>query len=252
MSDSLITRRGGGGASVKPADALLRISVPTGSTVVVSRAGVILSPNFYTVESTEDHLYFVIPHRIFSDTAWSITATRGTGATQESATDSVVINAPGEYDKTVLYDLVLFDWNKMTAAQMEAAFRSAGHGGQSYVHDVAGYIGLRYKTTNSSTKSWVIIQNIDLSSIRYNNLHFQAYASANNFVTVGLTVDPVDTTAQVDSSSFTVSSPVSTTATHIQLDISNISKMSHAKINVKTADNYNRTAYISKIWATQG
>lgn len=105
MADAFIVRRGGGGASVKDTDALLRVGVPTNSTVTISRDGKTLSANWYAVTGSIQYAYFIIKASSFSATAWTITVSKN----GQSASKTQVINSAGEYDVSFAFKTVYFD-----------------------------------------------------------------------------------------------------------------------------------------------
>ena len=99
----------GGGGKLKDTDAVLVVTVPTGSTVTATKSGTTLTPTMWVkaADSTLDCAIFSIPASQFdSTTPWTITATDGTS----TASDTVTINSNKQYDVGPLrYPLVLYD-----------------------------------------------------------------------------------------------------------------------------------------------
>ena len=99
MGDALITRRGGGG--LKDTDAVLIVTVKTGSTVTATKGGVTLTPTIWTqnADNTLDSAIFSIPSSTFDTNAWTVTAT----LSGEIYRDTIIINASYEYNMEVYY-----------------------------------------------------------------------------------------------------------------------------------------------------
>lgn len=95
---------GGGGGKLKDSDAVLVVTVPTGSTVTATKGGTTLTPTMWVkaADNTLDCAIFSIPASQFdSTTPWTVTATLGT----ETASDTVTVNAANEYDLMISYKL---------------------------------------------------------------------------------------------------------------------------------------------------
>lgn len=93
---------GGGGGSLKDTDAILTVTVPTGSTVTMTKGGVTLTPTIWVqaADPTLDCALFVISPSMFdSQNAWTVTATLDTN----TASDSVTISANEQYDLILSY-----------------------------------------------------------------------------------------------------------------------------------------------------
>ena len=87
----------GGGSGPSASDAILIVTVPTDSTVTMTKGGVTLTPTMW-VQAADNNLdcaLFVIAPSLFdSQNAWTVTATLGT----DSASDTVTIDAAAEYE----------------------------------------------------------------------------------------------------------------------------------------------------------
>ena len=91
---------GSGGPSAS--DAILTVTVPTGSTVTMTKGGVTLTPTMWVqaADNTLDCALFVIAPNLFdSQNAWTVTATLGT----DSASDTVMISSNKQYDLALSY-----------------------------------------------------------------------------------------------------------------------------------------------------
>lgn len=86
---------GGGGGSLKNTDAVLIVSVPTGSTVTATKGGVTLTPTIWAqnADNTLDTAIFSVKASTFDSNAWTVTATLN----GDTASDTVVIDSAEEY-----------------------------------------------------------------------------------------------------------------------------------------------------------
>ena len=99
---------GGGGGKLKNTDAVLVVTVPTGSTVTATKGGVTLTPTMWVkaADNNLDCALFVISPSMFdSQNAWTVTATLGT----DSASDTVMISSNKQYDILLSYGVYLFN-----------------------------------------------------------------------------------------------------------------------------------------------
>lgn len=95
---------GGGGGGLKNTDAVLIVTVPTGSTVTATKGGTTITPTMWVkaADASLDCAIFSIPASQFdSATPWTITATMGT----QSASGTVLITTNKEYEVTLVYEL---------------------------------------------------------------------------------------------------------------------------------------------------
>lgn len=117
---------GGFGGSLKDTDAILTVTVPTGSTVTATKGGTSLTPTMWVqaADATLDCALFVIaPAQFDSVNPWTVTATLGTDTT----TATVTIDSNKQYDlsmaaKWFIRDGVLVDssfgiFGNVTASQ---------------------------------------------------------------------------------------------------------------------------------------
>lgn len=101
MGDALIVRRTISGGGLKDTDAVLIVTVKTGSTVTATKGGVTLTPTIWTqsADNTLDSAIFSIPSSTFDTNSWTVTAT----LSGEIYSDTIIINAPNEYNMEVFY-----------------------------------------------------------------------------------------------------------------------------------------------------
>lgn len=96
---------GGGGGSLKDTDAILTVTLPTGSTVTATKGGVTLTPTMWVQadDPTLDCALFVIaPAQFDNVNPWTVTATDGTS----TASDTVIISTNQQYSVEIsLYHL---------------------------------------------------------------------------------------------------------------------------------------------------
>lgn len=99
---------GGGGGSLKDTDAILTVTVPTGSTVTMTKGGVTLTPTIWVqaADPTLDCALFVITPSMFDAVnAWTVTATLGTS----TASDTVIISNNKQYDLVLSYRAYIYN-----------------------------------------------------------------------------------------------------------------------------------------------
>ena len=99
---------GGGGGSLKDTDAILTVTVPTGSTVTATKGGVTLTPTMWVqaADPTLDCALFVIATSLFdAQNAWTVTATLGTS----TASNTVMISSNKQYDLALSYHLYIYN-----------------------------------------------------------------------------------------------------------------------------------------------
>lgn len=98
---------GGGGGKLKNTDAVLIVTVPTGSTVTATKSGVTLTPTMWVkaADSTLDCAIFSIPASQFdSTTPWTVTGTLST----KSSSKTITVDSNFEYDIILQYQLDLY------------------------------------------------------------------------------------------------------------------------------------------------
>ena len=98
---------GGGAGGLKDSDAVLNLTVPTGSAVVMTKGLLSITPTIWTKNSdnTLDCAIFIIPASMFDDqNAWTVTASLGTS----TASKTIVIDSAKEYDMELSYRFWLY------------------------------------------------------------------------------------------------------------------------------------------------
>ena len=93
---------GGGSGGPSSSDAILTVTVPTGSAVTMTKGGITLTPTMWVqaADNTLDCALFVIAPSMFdSTTPWTVTATSGT----DSATTTVLIDSNKQYDIELIF-----------------------------------------------------------------------------------------------------------------------------------------------------
>lgn len=101
---------GSGGGSLSDTNAILTVTVPTGSDVTATKGGVTLTPTIWVqaVDNTLDCAVFLFePSQFDSQNAWTIAATRGSGASQESTSATVTISSNEQYNLELSYNLFI-------------------------------------------------------------------------------------------------------------------------------------------------
>lgn len=99
---------GGAGGSLKDTDAILTVTVPTGSTVTATKSGKTLTPTMWTTaaDATQECALFSIPAAQFdATTPWTVTATLDT----DSATATVLIDSNKQYNLELSYHYYLYN-----------------------------------------------------------------------------------------------------------------------------------------------
>lgn len=102
-----MTRRSSGGGP-SASDAILTVTVPTGSTVTMTKGGVTLTPTMWVqaADPTLDCALFVIPASMFdSQNAWTVTATLGA----KTISDTITISSNKQYDLFIKMTLYLYN-----------------------------------------------------------------------------------------------------------------------------------------------
>lgn len=95
-----------GGGGVSSSDAILFVTVPSGSTVTATKGGTTLSPTMWTAaaDANFECALFIINSSLFdAQNAWTVTATKGT----DTASNTVVIDDNKEYDLELIFELWL-------------------------------------------------------------------------------------------------------------------------------------------------
>ena len=167
---------GGGGGSLKNTDAVLIVSVPTGSTITATKGGVTITPTIWVqnADNTFDTAIFSIKASTFDSNAWTVTATLGA----DSASDTVVIDSNEEYQLELVYNYWIFKSGvgqvvplttskqsngsiSIGTTQISVSYSSSANGGvccrTTTAIDASGFATLHLVATitdNFSTANW--------------------------------------------------------------------------------------------------
>ena len=98
---------GSGGGGPSASDAILTVTVPTGSTVTMTKGGVTLTPTMWVraADNTLDCALFVIQSSLFdSQNAWTVAAS----LSGDSASDTITIDSNEQYEMVLTYAYYLF------------------------------------------------------------------------------------------------------------------------------------------------
>lgn len=107
MSLTLNMVGGGGGGKLKDTDAVLIVTVPTGSTVTATKGGTTLTPTMWVkaADPTLDCAIFAISASLFDAVnPWTVTATLST----KSSSKTITVDSNSEYDIILQYQLDLY------------------------------------------------------------------------------------------------------------------------------------------------
>lgn len=133
---------GSGGVGLKDTDAVLIVTVPTGSTVTATKSGVTLTPTMWVqnADNTLDTAIFIVKASTFDANAWTVTATLG--AKTKSAT--IIIDAAKEYELALEYRIYLIRDGVVQdgfAFSTGVTYVNSSHKGAATAE--SGYINLR-------------------------------------------------------------------------------------------------------------
>lgn len=96
----------GGGGKIKDTNAILTVTVPTGSTVTMTKGGTTLTPTMWVqaADPTRDCALFVIAPSLFdAQNAWTVTATSGIN----SASATITIDSNEQYNIKLYFRLFI-------------------------------------------------------------------------------------------------------------------------------------------------
>lgn len=151
---------GGGGGSLKDTDAILTVTVPTGSTVTATKGGTTLTPTMWVqaADPTLDCALFVIaPAQFDSVNPWTVTATLETDTGTDTASTTVLITTNREYDVELSYIVYII---KNGVAPSETPI--ANNGGTLTYY--TGYINLH---SPASSGSWANVHTVNKINVKY-------------------------------------------------------------------------------------
>ena len=129
---------GTGGAGLKDTDAVLIVTVPTGSTVTATKGGTTLTPTMWVkaADNTLDCALFVISPSLFdAQNPWTVTAMFGT----DTASTTVIIDDNKEYEVTIEYLTYIYRASSgicLLATNSSVWSKTNGQGG---IYETASY-----------------------------------------------------------------------------------------------------------------
>lgn len=157
---------GGSGGSIKDTDAILTVTVPTGSTVTATKGGTTLTPTIWVqaADATLNCALFVIPAAQFdSTTPWTVTATIGTISTSKT----VIVSTNKSYDLTL--DILVFIADGVQIVPRDTS-------GQNYpaiVTEQGGFLLVQHTgSASSANATWKITDQL-LAGKQYTSLIFE-------------------------------------------------------------------------------
>lgn len=174
---------GGGGGGLSPRSAVIHVTAPVGSTISFSKGVVVakvLGPekSHVNAENTSlaDWYYSVSPSNYGE---WTVTATLGT----DTASDTVTVNAANEYDVTLEYGLVLFNYGATDYAF--SASRSAssyGSGGYQIVDDYLSVYAQWAQVAGSTYTDFYCTTAVDAS--KYSTLEVEYKSNYSSIISI--------------------------------------------------------------------
>lgn len=96
----------GSGGTIKPENAIIVVTVPTGLTVTATKGSISLTPTMWVkaLDNSQDCALFIVTSKDFdADNPWLITATNGT----DTLSDMVLVTTNKEYDVELSYSFYL-------------------------------------------------------------------------------------------------------------------------------------------------
>jgi hypothetical protein len=168
---------GGGGGGPSASDAILTVTVPTGSTVTATKGGTTLTPTIWVqaADPTLDCALFVISPSLFdSVNPWTVAATLGT----RTASTTVLITTNKEYDVKLVYTRYI-----VQDGVVQSGFTLANDVSYSdirYVLTVTQMSGYtRLNTRNGYPNVWSTTSKIDVSAHNTMSIDFVATGLTN-------------------------------------------------------------------------
>lgn len=239
---SLTLNMVGGGGKLKGTDAVLVVTVPTGSTVTATKGGTTLTPTMWVkaADQTLDCAIFSIPASKFdSTTPWTVTATLGT----DSASDNVTIDSNKQYDLEIIYQLYIIKNGLFVNGFSFPKPLRSGYT-VSITQNVNGYLRVEQSTMQSQGAA---TNQIDLST--YSTLSVEAYSSSGiSHGWVGAYASYNYGSQDALSSAGLAKTDIkSTTTVSRTIDISSINVSAYIGAAI-ISDNAGSSVYIKNLW----
>ena len=177
MGDALIVRRTISGGGLKDTDAVLIVTVKTGSTVTATKGGVALTPTIWvqSADNTMDTAIFAVPASTFDANAWTVTATLGV----QTKSATIIIDAAKEYDLALAYRIYLIRDGVVQngfAFSTSVTYVNSSHKGAATAQ--AGYINL--KSDAGYTMVYSTDAKVDISAFTTVSAHIKLVTSVTN------------------------------------------------------------------------
>ena len=120
---SVLNMVGGAGGKLRDTDAVLFVTVRTGSSVTATKNGVTLTPTMWTTnaDNTLDVAVFSVPASTFDSSAWTVTAT----LSSESISKTIVIDSAEKYN-LIIYRLYLYHNGENNGVTSQKVYGSTG------------------------------------------------------------------------------------------------------------------------------
>lgn len=148
----------GGSGKLKNTDAVLVVTVPTGSTVSATKSGLTILPALWTQrsDSSRDNAVFIIKASTFDSTAWTVTATLN----GDTVSKTIVIDTNAYYTMEIKYQFWVMKAGVYTDATM------SNYQGNCSAVTGSGYV--IYKMTDNNWSTWYTGSQIDVTD--YSNM----------------------------------------------------------------------------------
>lgn len=231
---------GGSGGSLKDTDAILTVTVPTGSTVTATKGSTSLTPTMWVqaADTTLDCALFAIPQAQFdSANPWTVTATLGT----DSATATVLIGSNKQYDVELSYGLYIV---KNGSFANGYSFPIDLRSGQTpeITENVAGYLRMKMPGSYSIGAATNLI---DLSE--FSTLNANAYVDGGDSY-VGVWPGYGYSSREAIANAATAKQTVTTSESLLVVDIANLQNSYYVGGSIGTSGSTSYSLYISNMW----
>lgn len=208
---------GGGGGKLKNTDAVLIVTVPTGSTCTATKGGTTLTPTMWVKAEDQklDCAIFSIPASKFdSVTPWTVTATDGT----DTASTAVLITTNKEYELSLSYSYILFD-----ASGFNVRFTNI-EGATIRANKISGTHTDSFLAARTTQKVNFATIGKAILSVNYTVTRYSSYTYPFNLVVSDGTgtydyIDPVETQPPPNVIAYAQNNYPPTTGTVITLDL---------------------------------
>lgn len=239
------TNTGGG---LSDSNAILRVTVPTGSAVTAAKGGVTKHAKLWTqnADNTLDTAIISIPAGSFDSNPWTVTATLGGSTT----TASVVINSADEYDLVLFYDLYLIKGGRLVDG---ISFTRTGGSTATLTEQSTS---VRFKVTSKQgCGEYVRVNDVT----RFNSLKISISSGGYSWngtrtpaICIGTSVPSVDS-ASADVSNVSavrklMSSTGEFTAGTYTLDISSYTGQAYVLVTLSAETGHDGVMYINDFW----